>query len=240
MSPPAISPITRLLLAVLVIGGVVGGYLAYRSRGVRPARFARFLAWRQDPGAHPDWSIRAREVCGQALFQLPTDGFIGFLWGDSFRPGQRHQGIDIFSGTPAGETPVYAASDGFLTRLPEWRSAVIMRIPEDPLQPGRQIWVFYTHMADREGNSFIAPRFPAGTSEVPVQAGTLLGYQGDYSGDPNNPVGVHLHFSIVLDDGQGNFLNELQIRNTLDPSPYLGLDLNAETNTGEVAVCPET
>lgn len=34
---------------------------------------------------------------------------------------------------------------------------------------------------------------------------------------------MHLHFSIVKDDGNGRFLNELRIENTLDPSPYLRL-----------------
>ena len=69
-----------------------------------------------------------------------------------------------------------------------------------------------------------------------MEAGALLGYQGDYSGDPSNPVGVHLHFSIVLDD-KGRFRNELEIRNTLDPSPYLGLPLNAKENPAVIPVC---
>ena len=60
-----------------------------------------------------------------------------------------------------------------------------------------------------------------------VKAGTLLGYQGNFSGNVGRPVGVHLHFSIVLDNGQGGYLNELEIANTLDPSPYLGRYLNA-------------
>ena len=117
-------------------------------------------------------------------------------------------------------------------------SIVIIRIPSDPLQPDRQIWTYYTHMADIQGNSFISSDFPPGTSEVFVDAGTLLGYQGDFSGSPGNPTGIHLHFSIVLDDGQGNYLNELEIGNTLDPSPYLGLDLNANTNPNEIPLCP--
>ena len=87
-------------------------------------------------------------------------------------------------------------------------------------------------MASPQGNSYISADFPPGTLEQPVEAGRLLGYQGNYSGDPGNPVGVHLHFSIVLDDGQGHYLNELQIQNTLDPSAYLGLPLNASQNLG--------
>ena len=93
-------------------------------------------------------------------------------------------------------------------------------------------------MAGPDGESFIAPDFPPGTGEVFVEAGTLLGYQGNYSGDPYNPVGVHLHFSIVLDDGQGKFLNELDINNTLDPSPYFNLILNAaEAKPETIPLC---
>jgi murein DD-endopeptidase MepM/ murein hydrolase activator NlpD len=95
-------------------------------------------------------------------------------------------------------------------------------------------------MADLEGRSYIEPRFPPGTHEVFVPAGELLGYQGNYSGDPGNPTGMHLHFSIVRDNGQGKFLNELDIGNTLDPSSYLGIVVNGERVGAEVAVCRET
>ena len=67
----------------------------------------------------------------------------------------------------------------------------------------------------------------------------MLGYQGNYSGDPNNPTGVHLHFSIVKDDGQGRFRNELEIKNTLDPSPYLGLAVDASQNPGDIPICAD-
>ena len=70
--------------------------------------------------------------------------------------------------------------------------------------------------------------FPPGTYDRFVEAGTLLGYQGNYSADPDNPTGIHLHFSIVKDDGEGNFKNELVFNNTIDPSPYLGMQLNAD------------
>ena len=94
-------------------------------------------------------------------------------------------------------------------------------------------------MADEQGRSFISTQFPPGTQEVYVDAGTVLGYQGNYSGDPNNPVGVHLHFSIVQDDGAGQFMNELKIQNTLDPSPYFGLELNAKRSQDAVPLCPD-
>jgi hypothetical protein len=93
-------------------------------------------------------------------------------------------------------------------------------------------------MADSEGNSFIVPDFPAGTINRPITAGTLIGYQGNYSADVNAPTGIHLHFSIVLDDGEGGFRNELIFENTLDPSPYLGFALNGEEIGSAVASCP--
>ncbi len=224
-------------LAGLVIAFLV--YMAFRWSGFSIDRTTQVLDWLRQPDLHPNWAVRGGERCGDAPFQLPTDGFIGYLWADSFRPGHRHQGIDIFGGKAVNQSPVIAAYSGYLTRLPDWKSSLIIRIPDDPLYPGRQIWTYYTHLADSQGNSFISEEYPPGTNEVYIEAGSLLGYQGNYSGDPGNPVGVHLHFSIVMDDGDGHFLNELEIKNTLDPSPYLGLPLNGKKNSGQIPVCPE-
>ncbi len=236
--------IVRAMLWILIIVIVIAGLAAWLSSrgfglsGVHSTlRDTRVEEWIRDPSAHPDWAIQAGQRCGQAPFQMPTTGYVGYLWDDSFQPGKRHQGIDIFGGGQPGDTPVYAAADGYLTRLSGWKSSVIIRLPEDPLQPGRQIWTYYTHMADPDGNSFVAADFPPGTEEVFVKAGTLLGHMGNFSGTPGSPVGVHLHFSIVKDNGSGHFLDELDINNTLDPSPYLGLNLNAHNNKDEIPLC---
>lgn len=203
----------------------------------RPIRLVRVVEWIRNPAGHKDWAVTALTSCEDGPFIFPTDGYIGFLWGDSFRPGHSHQGLDIFGGKDTGITPVYAAYDGYLTRMPEWKSSVIIRIPDDPLDPGNQIWTYYTHMADENGTSYISGEFPPGTYDLLVKKGELLGYQGKYSGSPGNPTGVHLHFSIVKDDGQGKFLNELEIKNTKDPSPYFNLDLNSKTNKDTIPVC---
>lgn len=223
---------------VLFIGAILAGVLIYRSMTPRGERSNRVWEFFADPASHPDWKVAAGTRCESAPFLFPTEGMVGFLWDDSFRIGHRHQGIDIFGGNGLGVTPVIAAYDGYLTRLSDWKSSVIQRVPSDPLQPGRQIWLYYTHMADEAGNSYIVADFPPGTDEVFVPAGTLLGYQGNYSGDPNSPTGIHLHFSIVRDNGSGSFLNELDIRNTYDPSPYLGINVNANTADGGVPLCP--
>lgn len=192
----------------------------------------------RNPEQHADYEVDALTRCGSAPFMLPSRGFIGYLWDDSFKPFHRHQGIDIFAGTEAGKMPVYTPYDGFLTREEGWLSSLIIRIPQDPLDPERQIWLYMTHLADAEGNSFIDSAFPQGTYDKPVFAGDLLGFQGDYSGDPARPVGVHLHFSIVKDDGLGNYLNELDIANTIDPTPYFGFELNAKVlGKSEIPKC---
>jgi hypothetical protein len=235
-----ISPAVALGAAAAVLLAVGAGvFLVYRlyQRPFGRQRDLRVMDWILRPGLHPDWAVQAGERCGQAPLVLPTSGFIGYLWDDSFRIGHRHQGIDIFGGGKPGETPVFAAASGFLTRLPGWKSSLIVRVPQDPLDAGRQIWLYYTHMAGPDGKSYISERFPPGTSETPVQAGDLLGMQGNFSGTPGNPVGVHLHFSIVLSKPDGSFRNETDIANTLDPSPYLGLALNAYQNHGEIPLC---
>jgi murein DD-endopeptidase MepM/ murein hydrolase activator NlpD len=229
-----------VLVPVLLVVGGLAGFVFFRSpyfQTIRVGRHQKVLAFIRNPLEHQDWVLDAGQVCGEAPFPFPTRGFVGYLWGDSFRLNNRHQGIDIFAGTDVGKTPVMAAYDGFLTRQSDWKSSLIIRVPIDPLVPEQQIWLYYTHLADSEGNSLISSDFPSGTLDVPVKAGEILGYQGNYSGTPGNPVGVHLHFSIVRDNGNGGYLNELEIDNTIDPSPYLGMELNINTAGNKVPLC---
>ena len=155
----------RLMLSIVAVVAIVGGYYLYRLYRPTNERLSTFRAWMSNPAAHPEWRLATGSRCGEAPFIFPTNGMIGFLWDDSFRPGHRHQGIDIFGGEGVGVTPVIAAYSGYLTRLLEWKSSVIVRIPSDPLQPSRQIWTYYTHMATPEGISFISDEFPPGTFE---------------------------------------------------------------------------
>ena len=231
----------RIIFAVLAILVIFISVLLYYFVFNRPdsaKRSTRVMEWIRNAEDHPDWAVKAGERCENAPFIMPTDGYIGFLWDDSFRPGHEHTGLDIFGGTDNGITPIVAAYDGYLTRQDDWKSTVIIRIPSDPLQPDRQIWTYYTHMADEQGNDFISDDFPPGTTEVYVKAGTFLGYQGNFSGTPGNPTGVHLHFSIVKDDGDGQFLNETILENTLDPSPYFNIILNAKSSPPDIPLCP--
>ncbi len=223
-----------------IIFAVAAGFFFYQMIKETSPRTRRLFTWLRYPFNNQNWSMTALTHCKEFTpFLFPTDGYIGYLWDDSFRPGHSHQGIDIFTSESTGETPIYAAYDGYLSRLPDWKSSLIIRVPQDPLHLQQQIWLYYTHLADSEGNSYIVKEFPAGSSEIFVKEGTLLGFQGNYSGTIGKPVGIHLHFSIVMDDGQGSFLNELQIQNTYDPSPYFDLPLNGKTNRGQIPVCQE-
>lgn len=230
-----VAPRGRLLRLALAAGlFLVGLYLALSvvnlAANWRDPRSRAFWQWRMgDDEARQVLVTVQRDVCPGAPFILPADGFIGLLYGDPRGPyssARSHQGIDIFSQAEPGVTPVYAAYDGYVTRELDWRSTLIMRVPDDPLQSGRQIWLYYTHMADRQGNDFIVDAFPPGTRDKFVEQGTLLGYTGDYNGNSARTVWVHLHFSIVRDNDNGGYLNELEFGNTLDPSPYLGMALH--------------
>jgi len=211
--------ITIAILLLLLFGA---SYIQIRDRG-----FTEYIQYEQDPDNVTLPVTTGLAQCEAAPFIIPTDGWIGVLYNDGILGTRQHSGLDIFGLEGNGVTPVYAAYDGYVTRLPEWVSAVIIRHPEDPLMPERQIWTYYTHMADATGNDYIIDQIPPGTFELPVKQGTLLGYQGDYNGDSLRQIDTHLHFSIVLDNGSGQFLNETDITNTIDPSPYLGMRLNA-------------
>ncbi len=107
-----------------------------------------FLQWaRGDEAARAALITTQRDACPGAPFILPTDGFIGLLYEDPRGPYSSrspHQGIDIFSEGDPGTMPVYAAYSGYVSREANWRSALILRIPDDPLRPGEQIWLYYS------------------------------------------------------------------------------------------------
>ena len=145
------------------------------------------------------------------------EAVLGVLYRDARVPpysaGHLHTGLDIFGEGRENTVPVYAVADGLLTRLPGWKSAVIIR-HNDPLRAGEAVWTFYSHMAGASGKSYIVADFPPGSSGVRVRAGQLLGYQGVWSGNPLQPgwrnvrtCGMHLHFSVVRAAADGSFLN---------------------------------
>jgi peptidoglycan LD-endopeptidase LytH len=214
-----------VIFAVVLAGGL---FIFWYVRGSGSDSNSYIREWLLAPIMRPFLSTDGGVACKDAPFILPSEGFIGLLWADPARPYnvlRRHPGVDIFGDGEPGIVPNYAAYDGYLTRLSGWKSAVTIR-HDDPLQPGRIIWTYYTHMANEAGTqSYIVDDFPPGTSDKWIEQGTLLGYQGVYSGT-GPPIAMHLHFSIVRSDNNGMFLNEAVFENTLDPSPYLGLPLN--------------
>jgi peptidoglycan LD-endopeptidase LytH len=217
------------MAALLVAGGMVmlvGWH--YRIALLHMAR----LAWQRWTLPSNQQEISAH-ACPGAPWSLPTSGVLGVLWNDGrvppYGPDHLHTGLDIFGEGRENTVPVYAVADGLLTRLPGWKSAVIIR-HYDPLRPGEKVWSFYSHMASGSGReSYIASAFPPGSTGVSVVAGQLLGYQGVWSGNPLLPGYMHLHFSVVAAAEDGSFLNETVLENTLDPSLYLGIIGNADS-----------
>ena len=211
---------------------IVGGFVAYVYFNRRLDRIQYIGVWFRDPDAQPDWLIEGGTRCEGAPMLIPSSGFVGVGWGDGTPPLYQHTGYDIFS--PAGAdniTPIYAAYDGYLTREQSWLSSVIIRHPDFDQLPDvvgdDQIWTYYTHMASTDGTvSYIDDAFPPGTREKFVTAGTLLGYQGTWSGNPANATGLHLHLSIAKSNPDGSYTNETQIENTYDPGPFLGLEMD--------------
>ena len=79
-------------LSILVVIAMVVGYSIFRR--VRPSaiRLQRLRQYWIDPAAHTEWMIYAGELCGDAPFIMPTDGLIGFFWGDSFARSRSPRG----------------------------------------------------------------------------------------------------------------------------------------------------
>lgn len=140
--------------------------------------------------------------CEGAPFVWPTWGNQNWLWhlytGRIEYAGDDgyHDGIDIgqVSNTPNVEG-VYAVCAGTLTPAKNWS----FYIQCDPIDTSfnvlhHQVWVYYTHMANRDGSiSYILSDFRPGKPASRVSPGQLLGYQGN-----KGPEGMstHLHVSV--------------------------------------------
>ena len=124
--PISTRTVIGLLLGLIVI--VAGILIWLLANALREPQNRSFLQWwRGNAEERAALVTVQREACPDAPFILPADGFIGLLYGDPRGPysgASPHQGIDIFSpdsSTP-GLVPVYAASDGYITREQDWSS----------------------------------------------------------------------------------------------------------------------
>lgn len=219
-----------IILAGLFVAIIVGAVLFYAWWTTGSESNTYIGRWFANPSARAELASEGGIACDGAPFILPSSGFVGLLYKDPARPYnplRPHPGVDIFGDGQPGTVPIYAAYDGYLSRLPGWIGTVIIQ-HQDPLQPGRKIWTYYTHMANTSGSQdYIVDDFPTGTYGQPVKQGDLLGYQGTYSGN-GTPIGMHLHFSIVQAEWDGSFKNEAIFGNTLDPTPYLNMNVNID------------
>ena len=116
-SPSNRSFLKLIIIPLIIVLFTTVGYILYRTFKGSTVRSSRVISWIRNPFSNPEWVMEALTRCDPAFpFLFPTDGYVGFLWDDSFRPGHQHQGIDIFSSKKSGETPVYSAYEGYLTR----------------------------------------------------------------------------------------------------------------------------
>ena len=123
-------------------------------------------------------------ACPGAPWPLPTAAALGVRW--------YNQTLSLMGVGYDHSVPVYAVADGQLMRRAEWPDAVAI-LHDDPLTPGQSAWAFYGGMSSRDGGvSYVSAVFPPGSTDVPVKAGELLGYQGSY-----RYAWVHLHFAVL-------------------------------------------
>src|SRR5690349_7447724 len=88
------------LLAILIIAFTAYRFLLPRYSNSRSNSLAPIERWFDDPSSRPELATTMnRKACRGAPFILPSDGFIGMLWGDPAAPYtilNTHTGIDIF------------------------------------------------------------------------------------------------------------------------------------------------
>jgi hypothetical protein len=93
------------LLLIALLAGIV-----MRSRlGIGSPTAETLRAWFRAPEVRPTLISRLATPCPNAPFLLPSEGFVGFLYGDPtapYTPFAPHTGIDIFGDGAPGTVPV--------------------------------------------------------------------------------------------------------------------------------------
>jgi hypothetical protein len=159
-------------------------------------------------------------ACPGAPWQLPTSGSVGVQRGEG--------GLYIYGWGNEGTIPVYAVADGLLTRYTDWVDAVVIQ-HEDPHKPGEDVWLYYTDMASASGLvSYVDEAFPPGSTELPVRAGQLLGYQGVWNGRPGWGIPTHVRLALTHEvPGNIDQVNR-GLKADADLEPYFGISLNGD------------
>lgn len=151
-----------------------------------------------DPGAAQGTPF----ACPGAAFVVPTSGVVGWSYRWPTGGGTLHTGVDVFG---ARGDAIYAAEAGPVLSADDRR----VRIRHAALG----VDTYYTHLE----------RVYVRTGDR-VARGQLIGEKGDKGADL-----VQLHFSVTrVPSGAADWLwlDEREIANTLDPSPYLGANVD--------------
>lgn len=176
-----------------------------------------------NPKDHENEIYPTNRACSGTPWQIPSEAHMGIFW--------YNRQLLMMGAGYSGEVPVYAVADGLLYQFSGWKTSVAIQ-HEDPLMPGKMLWSFYGDLApayDAE-NSYIVERF-IGAQAEPVNAGDLIGYQGQWLG-PSQQTWVHVRFTLLPADEDGGFPEDfIPIDDYFAPLPSLrdlanlGLDM---------------
>jgi hypothetical protein len=166
------------------------------------------------------------ESCQGFAWRLPSNADMGVRWSGG--------GLEFFGRGQSGGPSVRAVADGKILRKPDWLDAVAI-LHEDPLRPGEVVFTYYEHMADaHRSRSFVDSSIPLGVESELIEMGDVLGRQGTWSGQPGKPAWMHVRFAVVKPDADGAFPEDLTPDSMLDPRPYLGIDIKAESESSNL------
>lgn len=185
-----------------------------------------------DSGSSMENAKSAAFQCSGAPFIAPTWGWQQTFWRQPISyvsaDGDRlHDGIDLAQvNNQEGVEPVYAVCNGTLNPISKYSFRILCDTIDARFNvPNRNVYVYYTHMANKSGStSYILTPF-RGSSSVRVSQGQHLGYQGSYGVSKY----VHLHFSVNSQWGE---------RYNIDPSRYFGTALDYQSGARATGKTP--
>ena len=176
--------------------------------------------------------VSAPSECSAGAWPLPTRATMGYRYENGW--------LSLYGAGPEGTVPVVAVAPGEVFRPEGFPEGSLAVIHEDPKNPAKRVILYYTEMQSyRKGEPLISEKIPLGATSLGVTAGETLGYQGMWSGRPNQQDWLHVTLGIAPYDSQ--FLEETgKLEDKLvSPAEYFGIQLDPDSRHVKPVICSE-
>lgn len=163
--------------------------------------------------------IEVPSSCPGGVWPLPTSAYLGYKY---------QEGTLTFYGAGLeGQVPITAPADGLVYRPKNFPEGSLLILHEDTHHSGDQVISLFEDLRPFRGQTdLISDRFPIGSAGLAVKKGDVIGFQSTWSENQNQPVWLHVDYSLAVYSPDYFDDYELLKANLINPGDYFGITVD--------------